>query len=665
MKKIYTLLIIVISLFAINVNAFTGWKTEKGNKYYYQDNVKVIGIQKIGSKYYYFNGDGVLQKSKLIKISNEYYYVKKDGSLQTGWLTINKKRYYFSYQDCKGYKGYHKIDGKLYYFYYGNGYLRKGWQKLSNNNWFYSDGNGVVKTGWQTIGGKRYFFNKSYPYQAYTGYHLLGGKIYYFYQGNHYLRKGWQKLKNSWYYSDGNGVVKTGWQTIGGKRYFFNKQSPYQAYKGYHKIGDNIYYFYQGNYQLRKGFHKTTSNLYYSDGNGVVKTGWQTIGGYTYYFNPNSPFQAAKGYTTIDDKLYYFYQSNYRLRKGWQKNSDGWFYSDGNGIVKTGWQTLGGKTYYFSETTPYQAYTGSRVVDGKLYYFDATNKYKTTGWAGSGTSYYHSEDDGVLDTGLVTIGGTKYKFDSNGKLLGFSSKNGKVYYTNPDGKLVKGTVRMCNKYFKFDEIDGHFIKFVNKKSVIDVSAHNGNIDWKKVKYSGQVDAVIVRIGFASETVDSKFERNITELAKYKIPYSVYLFSYAENESEALAEAKFVVNTLKKYKAKLNGNLPIFYDLEPWSYKDKKTGKTISSSSISKTTYGKMINKFVTYVEKNYKKKTRVYASRDYITSHFPSAYQKYATWVAAWLKNLNYDGPYEGWQYTSDGKVTGITGRVDMSWFYY
>ena len=121
--------------------------------------------------------------------------------------------------------------------------------------------------------------------------------------------------------------------------------------------------------------------------------------------------------------------------------------------------------------------------------------------------------------------------------------------------------------------------------------------------------------------------------------------------------------MKKYNCKLTTNIPIFYDLESWSY--TSNGHTYSSSSISNATYGKMINKFVTYVETNYKKKTRVYASRDYIKNHFPESYQKYATWVAAWVSNLNYNGPYEGWQYTSDGKVAGISGRVDMSWFYY
>ena len=540
--------------------------------------------------------------------------------------------------------------------------MRTGFHK-TDKGLYYSNSKGVVKKGWLTIDGKKYYFEKKEPYRAVSGYQEIGGNLYYFYSGSKKLRIGFHKTTKDLYYSNSDGIVQTGWKTIDGYKYYFSETAPYKAANGYTEIDGELYYFYKGNWRLRKGFHNTGSNLYYSNSDGIVQTGWQTIDGYKYYFSETSPYKAANGYTEIDGELYYFYKGNWRLRTGFHDTGSNLYYSNSDGIVQTGWQTINKKTYYFNTESPYNAYTGVNRVDDKLYYFDPTTRVKTVGWAGSGTSYYHSGEDGVLDTGLVTIGSTKYKFNSNGKMLGFTKKDGKVYYTNPDGKLLKGTIRMCNKYFKFDELDGHFIKYVKKKSVIDISEHNGTVDWKKIKYSGEVDAVILRIGFASQTEDANFKKNVEGLVKYKIPYSVYLFSYAENADEAKVEAKFVVKTLNKYKCKLSKNVPIFYDLEPWSYKEN--GKTISSSSISKTTYGKMIKKFVTYVETNYNKKTRVYASRDYITSHFPAEYQKYATWVAAWVSNLNYSGPYEGWQYTNEGKVAGVSGRVDMSWFYY
>ena len=64
-------------------------------------------------------------------------------------------------------------------------------------------------------------------------------------------------------------------------------------------------------------------------------------------------------------------------------------------------------------------------------------------------------------------------------------------------------------------------------------------------------------------------------------------------------------------------------------------------------------------------KGRVYASKNYIETRFPTEVQKYATWVAQWNDTITYKGPYEGWQYTSTGRIPGISTNVDMNIFYY
>ena len=659
MKKIFGFLVIIILFLGINVHAFTGWKTINGKKYYYINDEKVRGYRTIDGKLYYFYYGNYALRIGWQETDNGKFYSDKNGVVARGWQTIDGKKYYFNKSyPYNALKYYQEIDGKTYYFY-GSGILRYGWQETSIGK-TYSNSDGTVAKGWKTIDGKKYYFNKSYPYNALRYYQEIDGNLYYFY-GSGILRYGWQETLIGKTYSKSDGTVAKGWQTIDGKKYYFNKSYPYNALKYYQEIDGKNYYFY-GTGALRVGWQTTENGVFYSNSDGTLPTGWQTIDGKKYYFKDSYPFNALRYYQEIDGETYYFYGTG-ALRIGWQKLDNKWYYSNEEGIVQTGLQTIGNKVYYFNNSHPYNAVTGVNRIDGNLYYFDPTTKERRTGWIGSGSTYYHAEDDYILQTGLVTIGNTKYKFDSNGKLMGFSTKNGKTYYTDPNGKLAKGTVRMCNRYFKFDEIDGHFIKFVNKKSVIDVSAHQGTIDWHKVKYSGEVDAVILRIGYGSEAVDTYFERNITELKKYNIPFSVYLFSYAETESDAILEAKFLVNTLKKYKPSLTSNIPIYYDLEPWHY--TMNGHYYSSTHVSNATYGKIIKAFVNYVETNYKKKTRIYASRDYITSHFPDDYQKYATWVAAWTSNLNYNGPYEGWQYTDVGKVAGISGNVDMSWFYY
>ena len=95
---------------------------------------------------------------------------------------------------------------------------------------------------------------------------------------------------------------------------------------------------------------------------------------------------------------------------------------------------------------------------------------------------------------------------------------------------------------------------------IDVSEHNGNIDWDKVKASG-VDFAILRVGFIHDNgrgrSDYQWERNVSECERLGIPYGVYIYSYAETASHASVEADFVLQRLKGH----NPSYPVYYDLE--------------------------------------------------------------------------------------------------------
>ena len=169
--------------------------------------------------------------------------------------------------------------------------------------------------------------------------------------------------------------------------------------------------------------------------------------------------------------------------------------------------------------------------------------------------------DGTVVYGNQAIDGRDYIFNNQGYLQGFTyDNNGNIlYYHNPDGSQAKGVQRMVGRYYKFNEITGAFEGYVNQRIVIDVSSHQGTIDWEAVKNSGMVDAVILRLGYASQTVDAQFLRNVSELNRLGIPYTVYLFSYAENAYEASLEADFLINTIKNSPVKIATNIfPIFY-----------------------------------------------------------------------------------------------------------
>ena len=325
-------------------------------------------------------------------------------------------------------------------------------------------------------------------------------------------------------------------------------------------------------------------------------------------------------------------------------------------------QTLDSEVYYFDNQTGLM-YKGFKELDGKIYFFGRDNGRLKHGWQSDNEGYWYQNESGELIKGRQTIDGKEYIFnEKTGLVDGFRIENGKTYYYNPDGTQAKGVVYMMEKFWKFDEITGEFIKFVREVRTIDVSSHQGNIDWEKVKNSGKVDAVILRLGYGVGYVDTKFVRNKNELERLGIPYSVYLFSYAENKEESLMESNFLVKTLKNTGAKIASTIfSIFYDLEDWEI--KSTGE--NSYGITKDTYGEMITTFIENTEKNTCIKTRVYASKNYIETRFPEEKQQYATWVAQWSESLTYKGAYEGWQYSDCESIPGINGCVDMSKFYY
>ena len=201
--------------------------------------------------------------------------------------------------------------------------------------------------------------------------------------------------------------------------------------------------------------------------------------------------------------------------------------------------------------------------------------------------------------------------------------------------------------------------------VIDVSQYQKKIDWDAVYESGEVDAVIVRLGYGSATgqEDDYAEYNISELNRLGIPYGVYLYSYAENASEAKAEAKYLVSLMEAFDA--DPDLPIYYDLERWTI--DSTGE---SSPTSVSTYEKIVTAWVAAMESYGYDNVGVYSYRSYLQTYLNSeTILQYVSWVAAYTSTLGftndyYTGSLHGWQYTSSATVTGISTRVDMSAFY-
>ena len=185
---------------------------------------------------------------------------------------------------------------------------------------------------------------------------------------------------------------------------------------------------------------------------------------------------------------------------------------------------------------------------------------------------------------------------------------------------------------------------------IDISYHNGEIDFSKVK--SQVDFIIMRSGYGKKTTDSKevkFDIYYEEAKKNNIPTGTYWYSYANTPEEALVEAQTFLNKVKGKKFEY----PVFYDVEEKSILNQ--GKEIVS---------KIIKTFLEEVEKN-GYLVGLYSSASYLENLVDDEIKdKYIIWVAQWGKNIDkprYNGKWDIWQYSSKGHIDGVQSQnVDL-----
>ena len=192
------------------------------------------------------------------------------------------------------------------------------------------------------------------------------------------------------------------------------------------------------------------------------------------------------------------------------------------------------------------------------------------------------------------------------------------------------------------------VKKVSTFKGIDISRYQGKPDFRKVK--NDVDFVILQDGYGRYTnqKDSEFERSYAECKKYGIPVGVYHYSYASTVAEAQAEAKICLKMItgKQFE------YPIYYDLEE---NLAAMGQALVSSIA--TTFCNTLEQAGYYAG--------IYISRSpaqlYLTKEVAN---KYALWLAEYNSKCNYDGNFGMWQYSSNGKISGISGDVDMDYCY-
>lgn len=211
----------------------------------------------------------------------------------------------------------------------------------------------------------------------------------------------------------------------------------------------------------------------------------------------------------------------------------------------------------------------------------------------------------------------------------------------------------------FDYQNNLFVQ--QAKGVIDVSGWQGDIDWAKAKADG-VEGVIIRLGYGEgNNADKKAQRNISECKRLGIPFGIYWYSYADTPALAKEEGADVVAKLKRFGVNPSDlAYPVYYDLEKWTWEGHQP-------PTDPNVYNNIVNNWYSALQSGGYRNLGVYSYTSYLQGPLKHAniYAK-TTWVAQYGARMGFDSfptNSRGWQYTSSGKVNGISGNVDMNAF--
>ena len=237
----------------------------------------------------------------------------------------------------------------------------------------------------------------------------------------------------------------------------------------------------------------------------------------------------------------------------------------------------------------------------------------------------------------------------------FISKCNNKYLTVAGGKTSNCTNIEINSK-KNNKSQQFKLNKIEVLTGVDVSDHQGTINWDAVKKDG-IDFAIIRCGYGkndSSQDDKQFARNIAECERLNIPYGIYLYSYALNVESVKSEAEHALRLIKGH----NPELGIWFDMEDADGYKRKNGMPSNRT---------LVDMCITFCDimRNNGYKTGVYANLSWLMNQLnDSRLDSYNKWVAQWNATCNYTKKFVMWQYTSDGTVEGIKGRVDMDKYY-
>ncbi|MGI5896958.1 MAG: GH25 family lysozyme [Oscillospiraceae bacterium] len=187
-----------------------------------------------------------------------------------------------------------------------------------------------------------------------------------------------------------------------------------------------------------------------------------------------------------------------------------------------------------------------------------------------------------------------------------------------------------------------------EKQGIDVSKWQGEIDWPRVAASGTAFAM-VRASYGRDSEDPRFKANISGAVASGLPCGAYHYCYAMSVEEAKTEAEFFLRTVKGQRLEY----PLALDLED-----------ASLAPLGREMLTAIANAFLQVVEEaGYY--AMLYANRNWLSNYLDAeVLGRYDLWLANWTENPTYPGSYGMWQYSSQGRIDGVSGNVDRDVAY-
>ena len=227
--------------------------------------------------------------------------------------------------------------------------------------------------------------------------------------------------------------------------------------------------------------------------------------------------------------------------------------------------------------------------------------------------------------------------------------------TEPENPTIPPDRNPYGRYdFQYNRHNYLLLQNVDSSPGVDVSAHQGDIDWAAVKKSG-IEFAVIRLGYrgygSGKLVEDEYaKKNLREAKAAGLKIGAYFFSQALDIQETDEEIQFMLNML----ADVDLDMPLVLDWEiPAEDARTKNMDARTLTDIQLHFCGQMKKMgYQPMIYFNWHQSENLY---------YLSELEDYPFWLALYQDRMTYPWKVEMWQWTSSGKVPGIQGNVDIN----